>query len=75
LYNIFASGPNQKSWKDFTNNKVKNPVSLSHGSCLEAEIEYLRDRVLFLSTYTDTAKKSTDVSITLAGGSALSTAM
>ena len=51
------------SWKDFNNNKVKNPVSLSHGSCLEAETEYLRDRVLMLSTYTNVAKKTTDTNI------------
>ena len=70
LYEIFAEGPNKKSWKDFNNNKVQNPVSLSHGSCLEAEVEYLRDRVLLLSTYTNKAKNKTDKSILLNGGSA-----
>lgn len=69
FYEVF-SGSGVKSWKDFTNNKVYDPVSLSHGSCLEAEIEYLRDRVLLLSTYTNTAKNSTDTSILLNGGSA-----
>jgi hypothetical protein len=49
---------------------VQNPVSLSHGSCLEAEVEYLRDRVLLLSTYTNTAKNKTDKGILLNGGSA-----
>jgi hypothetical protein len=70
LYTIFAEGPKKSSWKDFNNNKVWNPVSLSHGSCLEAEIEYLRDRVLLLSTYTNKAKNKTDKSILLNGGSA-----
>ena len=69
FYEVFA-GSGEKSWKDFTNNKVYDPVSLSHGSCLEAEIEYLRDRVLLLSTYTNTAKNKTDSSILLNGGSA-----
>ncbi len=59
------------SWADFNNNKVYDPVSLSHGSCLEAEIEYLRDRVLLLSTYVNRAKNYTDTSILLNGGSAV----
>jgi hypothetical protein len=70
LYDIFANGPGKSSWKDFNNNKVQNPVSLSHGSCLEAEIEYLRDRSLLLSTYTNKAKNQTDENILLNGGSA-----
>jgi hypothetical protein len=37
---------------------------------LEAEIEYLRDRVLLLSTYTNSAKNQTDTNILLNGGSA-----
>lgn len=66
FYNLFKSND---SWKDFNNNKVYNPVSLSHGSCLESEIEYLRDRVLLLSTYTNSAKNKTDIGIKLNGGS------
>ena len=69
FYKVFE-GSGVKSWADFNNNKVANPVSLSHGSCLEAEIEYMRDRVLLLSTYTNTAKKETDTGILLSGGSA-----
>lgn len=69
FYKVFSDS-GVSSWKDFTNNKVYDPVSLSHGSCLEAEIEYLRDRVLLLSTYTNTAKNQTDTSILLNGGSA-----
>lgn len=66
FYNLFTSN---ESWKDFNNNKVYNPISLSHGNCLESEIEYLRDRVLFLSTYTQTAKNTTGEFIKLSGGS------
>ena len=69
LYDTFSANGGD-SWKDFTNNKVYDPVSLSHGSCLEAEIEYLRDRVLLLSTYTNSAKNQTDTNILLNGGSA-----
>lgn len=69
FYTVFEKS-GEGSWKDFSNNKVQNPVSLSHGSCLEAEVEYLRDRVLLLSTYTNTAKNQTDTSIKLDGGSA-----
>lgn len=69
FYDVFAKS-GVKSWEDYNNNKVANPVSLSHGSCLEAEIEYLRDRVLLFSTYTNQAKKETDVGILLSGGSA-----
>ena len=69
FYDVFVKS-GVKSWADFNNNKVANPVSLSHGSCLEAEIEYMRDRVLLLSTYTNTAKKETDTGILLSGGSA-----
>lgn len=69
FYEVFANS-GIKSWADFSNNKVQDPVSLSHGSCLEAEIEYLRDRVLLLSTYTNNAKNRTDTEILLNGGSA-----
>lgn len=69
FYDVFAKS-GEKSWEDFNNNKVQNPVSLSHGSCLEAEIEYLRDRFLMLSTYVNAAKNATGTSITLDGGSA-----
>ena len=68
FYKIFENSGNS-SWKDFNNNKVKSTLSLSHGSCLESEIEYLRDRVLLLSTYTNSAKNRTNVYIDLDGGS------
>lgn len=63
------SNADSTNWIDYNNNKVKDPVSLSHGSCLEAEVEYLRDRVLLLSTYVNAAKNKTDVSIKIDGGS------
>lgn len=68
FYNVFATS-GVESWKDFNNNKVYNPVSLSHGSCIEAETEYLRDRVLLLSTYVNDAKNDTGIGIKLNGGS------
>ena len=69
FYNSLSNNNSHKSWKDFTNNQVKYPVSLSHGSCLESEIEYLRDRVLMLSTYVSGAKNKTEESISFTGGS------
>ena len=70
FYKSLSNDGNHKSWKDFTNNQVVYPVSLSHGSCLESEVEYLRDRVLLLSTYVNGSKNVTNESISFAGGSA-----
>ena len=39
----------------FANNNVKNPLSLSHGRCLESEYQFLKDRLLLLGTSTLTA--------------------
>lgn len=39
----------------FTNNNVKNPLSLSHGRCLESEYQFMKDRLLMLGTSTLTA--------------------
>jgi hypothetical protein len=36
----------------FTNNNVKNPLSLSHGRCLESEYQFMKDRLLMLGTAT-----------------------
>ncbi len=60
---------NNKSWKDFSNNQVYNPLSLSHGSCYDAEVEHLKDRLLMLSSYVNKGKPNSDSSINLAGGS------
>lgn len=40
---------------DFKNNGVKNPLSLSHGRCLESEYQFMKDRLLLLGTSTLTA--------------------
>ena len=61
-----------KNWKDFSNNQVASPLSLSHGSCYDAEAEYLKDRILFLSTYAGGGKTSTDVGIRLGSTSSTS---
>lgn len=39
----------------FANNSVKNPLSLSHGRCLESEYQFMKDRLLMLGTSTITA--------------------
>lgn len=39
----------------FANNSVKNPLSLSHGRCLESEYQFMKDRLLLLGTSTITA--------------------
>ena len=39
----------------FANNSVKNPLSLSHGRCLESEYQFMKDRLLLLGTATLTA--------------------
>lgn len=41
----------------FANNSVKNPLSLSHGRCLESEYQFMKDRLLMLGTSTTTATK------------------
>jgi hypothetical protein len=60
------------NWKDFSNNQVASPLSLSHGSCYDAEVEYLKDRVLFLSTYAGGGKASTDVNMSMGSTSSTS---
>ena len=39
----------------FSNNNVRNPLSLSHGRCLESEYQFMKDRLLLLGTSTLTA--------------------
>lgn len=39
----------------FKNNSVQNPLSLSHGRCLESEYQFMKDRLLMLGTSTLTA--------------------
>ena len=40
---------------EFRNNNVKNPLSLSHGRCLESEYQFMKDRLIMLGTSTTTA--------------------
>lgn len=41
--------------QEFRNNNVKNPLSLSHGRCLESEYQFMKDRLVMLGTSTTTA--------------------
>jgi len=34
----------------FANNNVINPLSLSHGRCIESEYQFMKDRLLLLGT-------------------------
>lgn len=43
------------SLSGFSNNNVRNPLSLSHGRCLESEYQFMKDRLLMLGTSTLTA--------------------
>lgn len=69
FYKALSTSSKSASWIDFSNNQVTHPLSLSHGSCYDAEVEYLRDRILLLSSYTNSGKYASDVKITLTGGS------
>lgn len=40
---------------EFRNNNVQNPLSLSHGRCLESEYQFMKDRLVMLGTATTTA--------------------
>ena len=40
---------------EFRNNNVRNPLSLSHGRCLESEYQFMKDRLIMLGTSTTTA--------------------
>lgn len=39
---------------EFRNNNVRNPLSLSHGRCLESEYQFMKDRLVMLGTATTT---------------------
>lgn len=39
----------------FLNNNVSNPLSLSHGRCLESEYQFMKDRILMLGTLVNQA--------------------
>lgn len=40
---------------NFRNNNVRNPLSLSHGRCIESEYQFMKDRMIMLGTATTTA--------------------
>ena len=55
---------------EFRNNNVKNPLSLSHGRCLESEYQFIKDRLTMLGTMTTTAAglyTSNEVSLSTGG--------
>lgn len=55
---------------EFRNNNVKNPLSLSHGRCLESEYQFIKDRLTMLGTMTTTATglyTSNEVSLSTSG--------
>lgn len=39
---------------EFRNNNVRNPLSLSHGRCVESEYQFMKDRLIMLGTSTTT---------------------
>ena len=39
----------------FANNNVINPLSLSHGRCIESEYQFIKDRLLLLGTQSNSA--------------------
>ena len=39
----------------FANNNVINPLSLSHGRCIESEYQFMKDRLLLLGTQSNSA--------------------
>lgn len=50
----FTSGDFKDILNKYVNNSVKNPLSLSHGSSYEGEVQFLKDRLLLLATLTGT---------------------
>lgn len=49
---LFSTGDFKDILNKYVNNDVTNPLSLSHGSCYESEVQFLQDRLLLLSTLT-----------------------
>lgn len=48
----FTSGDFKDLLINYVNNSVKDPLSLSHGSSYEGEVQFLNDRLLLLATLT-----------------------
>lgn len=49
---LYENGDFKDLLKDYVNNSVKDPLSLSHGSNYEGELQFLQDRLLLLATLT-----------------------
>jgi hypothetical protein len=49
---MYENGDFKDILNDYVNNSVKNPLSLSHGSSYEGEVQFLKDRLLLLATLT-----------------------
>lgn len=49
---LFSNGDFQTLLNKYVNNSVANPLSLSHGSSYEGELQFLYDRLLLLATLT-----------------------
>lgn len=50
---MYENGDFQELLNKYVNNSVKNPLSLSHGSSYEGEVQFLKDRLLLLATLTN----------------------
>lgn len=49
---LYDNGAFKSLLSDYVNNNVKDPLSLSHGSSYEGEVQFLNDRLLLLATLT-----------------------
>ena len=49
---MYENGDFKELLNKYVNNSVKNPLSLSHGSSYEGEVQFLKDRLLLLATLT-----------------------
>lgn len=49
---LFQNGDFNQLLDKYVNNSVTNPLSLSHGSGYEGEVQFLKDRLLLLATLT-----------------------
>ena len=50
---LYEGGDFSSLLNGYVNNSVKDPLSLSHGSSYEGEVQFLQDRLLLLATLTD----------------------
>lgn len=50
---MYENGDFHALLNNYVNNSVKNPLSLSHGSSYEGEVQFLKDRLLLLATLTN----------------------